>query len=143
MKMTIALTAMFLTAGTAMAQIPDTTVGKTSKQWNADSVERKNSNDSNLNNWQKPAPVENKIDTTVAQKPVGSELITDRVMMRDGAMILIKDGTVIPMDKEITLPSGTVVQTNGILKKKDGSEIKLKDGQFIELPAADAKKKTD
>ncbi len=143
MKMTIALTAVLLSAGSAMAQTPDTTLGKTSKQWNADSVERKHSGDSNLNNWQKPAPVENNIDSGVPQKPMAAGPVTDRLMMREGAMILIKDGSVIPMDKEITLPSGSVVHKDGTLKKKDGSEIKLKDGQFIELPSADAKKKKD
>jgi hypothetical protein len=140
MKMTIVLTAVLLSAGTAMAQTPDTTsLGKTPKQWNADSVDRKNNGDSSLNNWQKPAPAEKKVDSSMQQKPA-TESVTDRVMMRDGAMVIFKDGTMMPLEKEITLPSGTVVQKDGTLKKKDGSEIKLKDGQFIELPAEDKKK---
>jgi len=141
MKITIALAAVILSAGTAMAQTPDTTLGKTPKQWNADSVDRKNNGDSNLNNWQKPA--EKKIDSSMQQKPVIAEPVSDRVMMRDGAMVIIKDGTMMPLEKEVTLPSGTIVQKDGTLKKKDGSEIKLKDGQFIELPSEDEKKKAD
>jgi|GEM_PF-6727932 len=143
MKMTVALAAVLLSAGTAMAQTPDTTMGKAPRQWNADSVERKNNGDSNLNNWQKPDPMQKKTDTSMQQQPLSAEPVTDRVMMRDGAMVIIKDGTMMPLEKEITLPSGTVVQKDGTLKKKDGSEIKLKDGQFIELPSVNAKKKTD
>lgn len=140
--MTIALTAVLFTAGAAAAQTPGTAPDRKPQQWNADSVTKKNSGDSNIANWQQPVPVQKQVDTAALGKPL-TEQVTDRVMMKDGAMVIIKDGNMAPMDKAITLPSGTVVQTDGTLKKKDGSEVKLKDGQYIELPSADAKKKTD
>lgn len=140
--MTIALTAVLFTAGAAVAQTPGPAPDKKPQQWNTDSVTKKNGADSTIANWQQPAPVQKPVDTSSLKKPL-AEPVTDRVMMKDGAMVIIKDGNMAPMDKEITLPSGTVVQTDGTLKKKDGSEIKLKDGQYIELPSADAKKKAD
>lgn len=140
--MTIVLTAVLFTAGAAVAQTPGITPDKKPQQWNADSIAKKNSADSSIANWQQPAPVQKPVDTAALKKPL-AEPVTDRVMMKEGMMVIIKDGNMAPMDKEITLPSGTVVQTDGTLKKKDGSEIKLKNGQYIELPSADAKKKTD
>lgn len=140
--MTIALTAVLLSAGTAMAQTPDTTLGKTPQQWNTDTA-HKHHGDSNIAKWPQQAPVQKQVDSAAQKKPLATEPVTDRVMMKDGAMVLIKDGAVLPMDKEITLPSGTVIQTDGTLKKKDGSEVKLKDGQYIELPSANTKKKAD
>jgi len=54
------------------------------------------------------------------------------VMMKDGKMMLMKDGKATgPMDHEMTLSDGTMVMTDGMVKKRDGKEIPMKDGQML------------
>lgn len=146
MKMTIALTAVLLSAGTVMAQKPDSIPQASPKQWNADSA-GKPAIDSNMANWkQDTLPQQKPVDTASQRKPMQTDKVdkadkvSDRVVMKDGELLVIKNGESAKMEKEIVLPSGTVIKTDGTLKKKDGSEIKLKDGQYIELPTAKKKK---
>jgi hypothetical protein len=49
--------------------------------------------------------------------------------MRDGVMVLMKDGMVVTSD--VTLKDSTKVTTNCIVIRKDGSKINLKDGECI------------
>lgn len=148
MKMTIALAAVLLSAGSVMAQSPDsipqanpqlsldTAVRKTDTK--VDTVTKRAEADSNVANW--------KQDSTLAGGNASGEMksdekLSDRVVMKDGELMVIKNGEVSRVEKAIILPSGTVIQKDGTLKKKDGTEVKLKNGQFIELPAASSTKK--
>ncbi len=63
----------------------------------------------------------------------GAAIVSDRVMMKDGEMQVVKNGVVLKMTEDITLPSGMVVTKEGTVKKKDGTQVKLKDGQYIEM----------
>jgi len=54
------------------------------------------------------------------------------VMMKDGKMMMMKDGQAAgPMDHDMTMPDGTKVMTNGMVKMKDGKEMHMKDGQMM------------
>lgn len=143
MKMTIVLTAVLLSAGTAMAQSPDS-LPPVNKEWNnADSAKR-NLGDSNMGSWKPQPPAQKQTDTAETKKPLATEKVTDRVVMKDGELFIIKNGETSKMDKEVVFPSGTVIQVDGTVKKKDGTQVKLQNGQYIEIPsAANQKKKTD
>jgi hypothetical protein len=49
--------------------------------------------------------------------------------MRDGVMVLLKDGMVVTSD--VTLNDSTKITTNCVVIKKDGSNTNLKDGECI------------
>ena len=66
--------------------------------------------------------------------------ITDRVIMKDGQMMMVKSGDTTQMADKVTLSSGAVVMKNGSVKYKSGKVTQLKDGQFVNLtPVADEK----
>lgn len=54
------------------------------------------------------------------------------VMMKDGKMMMMKDGQATEqMKNDMTMPDGTKVMTNGMVKMKDGKEMHMKDGQMM------------
>ncbi len=56
------------------------------------------------------------------------------VMMRDGKMMMMKDGeATAPMDYEITMTDGSTVMPDGTMKIKDGKEVRMKEGQMMRL----------
>lgn len=60
-------------------------------------------------------------------------VLTDRVMMKEEAMYLVKDGESTLLDKSYKLESGAVISTTGNVKFPSGKVVQLKNGQFIEL----------
>ncbi|MFT3679027.1 MAG: hypothetical protein QM791_02065 [Ferruginibacter sp.] len=71
--------------------------------------------------------------------------VSDRLLMKDGQMVVIKNGEESKMEKDVKLASGTLVMVDGTVKMKSGNVTKLKDGQYIALtpekPVKKAKKK--
>ncbi len=59
--------------------------------------------------------------------------VTDRVMMKEEKMYLVKNGENTLLDKSYKLESGVVVSANGNVKFPSGKTVQLKNGQFIEL----------
>jgi transcription antitermination factor NusG len=53
--------------------------------------------------------------------------------MRGGKMVQIKDGRFIDMKEDITLADGIKILQNGTIVKKDGTKIKLEEGDFIDI----------
>lgn len=53
------------------------------------------------------------------------------VMMKDGKMMCMKNGTTMAMEKTMTMKNGTKVMTDGTVKMKDGKTMMLKDGQCV------------
>jgi Domain of unknown function (DUF6799) len=54
------------------------------------------------------------------------------VMMKDGKMMMMKDGKATgPMDHDMTMSNGTKVMTDGTMIMKDGSQMHMKDGQMM------------
>jgi hypothetical protein len=62
--------------------------------------------------------------------------LTDRVMMKDDKMVIVKNNELSPLDKDYKLESGAVVTTDGMVKYPGGKSVQLKNGQFIELAPA-------
>ena len=60
-------------------------------------------------------------------------VLTDRVMMKDEKMYVIKDGQIAPLDKTYKLETGAIVSSKGEVKFPSGKTVILKNGQFIEL----------
>ncbi len=153
MKRTIALLSVIFLTGNVMAQNLDSVPPKKMPEpnWNQDSsvLNPGTHSDSSLGKW-KQEPVERRQDkamsqtqdTTTNQRPAIKEKQPDRAVMKDGEMMIEKNGETAKMTEDIVYPSGTVIKVDGTVKKKDGSEVKLKDVQFIALPdPADDKKK--
>ena len=55
----------------------------------------------------------------------------DCVHMKDGKMMMMKDGKEMAMDKEMTMKDGSKVTTDGTHITKDGKTMKLKDGDMV------------
>src|SRR5882672_804590 len=66
----------------------------------------------------------------VASRLMAAEM--QGVMMKDGKMMMMMDGKATgPMEHEMTMADGTKVMANGMVKRKDGKEIHMKDGQMM------------
>lgn len=59
--------------------------------------------------------------------------MTDHVTMRDGKMILTKDGFMSLMKSDMTMSNGTVVKIDGTYRLKDGTYSWLKDGEQMDM----------
>ena len=57
----------------------------------------------------------------------------DGVMMKDGKMMVLKDGKTMPMTKEMTMSDGTKVMPDGSVMKKDGTKMMMKDGDGMNM----------
>lgn len=55
----------------------------------------------------------------------------DHVTMRGGKMMLMKNGELFVIDKNMKLANGTVVTPNGTINMKDGSTMQMKNGDQI------------
>src|SRR5215472_14956692 len=56
----------------------------------------------------------------------------DGVVMKDGRMMMMKDGRATePMTADITMPDGTKVTTSGVVKMRDGQEQQLNNGAMM------------
>ncbi|MEO5998045.1 MAG: DUF6799 domain-containing protein [Chitinophagaceae bacterium] len=55
----------------------------------------------------------------------------DYVVMKDGKMMVVKDGKTTAMEKDMTLADGTRVMVDGKVMMKDGSTKILKDGESV------------
>ena len=94
---------------------------------NGDSI-LKNMKDTSKSIAVNPPGNSNTMSDSTAEKTV-----SDRVVMRDEKMYLIKNGENTLMDKSYKLESGAVVGVNGTVKFPSGKMVQLKNGQFIEL----------
>jgi len=65
---------------------------------------------------------------------------TDRVMMIDEKVMVIRNGDSTLLADKIELESGAIVTRDGTVTFKSGTTTKLKNGQFINLNPADTKK---
>jgi len=57
---------------------------------------------------------------------------TDGVIMKDGKMMMMKDGkATAPMPADMPMTDGTMVTTSGVIKMKSGEEKHLENGQMM------------
>ena len=59
--------------------------------------------------------------------------IGDCVLMKGGQMMMMTKGKMMPIEKDITLADGTVCKVDGTYILKNGKQIKLSNGEGIEV----------
>ena len=56
----------------------------------------------------------------------------DGVIMQDGRMMMMKAGKpMTPMTSDLTMSDGTIMTTDGVAKRKDGTRTHLTNGQMM------------
>ena len=74
------------------------------------------------------------VTTVTAATDSATKVIpTDRVIMKDDKIYMLKSGDTSLLEKSYKLESGAVVSTTGSVKYPSGRVVQLKNGQFIEL----------
>ena len=69
--------------------------------------------------------------STFAQEKKMNHKMKDCVMMKDGKMMVTKDGKTMAMDQTMTMRNGTTVMSDGTVKMKNGTTKMLKDGDCV------------
>ena len=57
----------------------------------------------------------------------------DGVMMKNGKLMMVKNGKMTLMDHEMSMSNGTKVMSNGTIMKKDGTKMMMKEGQHMNM----------
>ena len=69
----------------------------------------------------------------------------DYCVMKDGKMMMMHGGKMMPMTKSMTMSDGTVCMADGTCKMKDGTTMTMSDGQCVmmngKMTTMDAMKK--
>lgn len=60
-------------------------------------------------------------------------MMPDRLLLKDGKMMALKQGALTEMQEEMTLPNGTKVSLKGEVVTKDGRKSTLKEGEMITM----------
>ncbi len=55
------------------------------------------------------------------------------IMMRNGKVMVMQNGTSAPLTEDKTLSNGEVVSSNGQVKMADGTTTMLKDGDWVNM----------
>lgn len=58
---------------------------------------------------------------------------TDGCMMMGGKMMMIKDGKMSDMKKPMTMSNGTKMMVDGTCVKKDGTKMKMMEGDHMDM----------
>lgn len=69
-------------------------------------------------------------DTTTKSKATTQKL-QDCVMMKDGKMVVRKNGKITDLTDSTTVSDGTVIRVDGVVTKPDGKQIQLKDDDCV------------
>ena len=77
------------------------------------------------------APNEPMAKDTAAMKK--GHMKKDCIMMKDGKMMVMKGGNVMPMDSDMTMPNGTMVMKDGSYMMKDGPKMMFKEGEKMDM----------
>ncbi|MEO5980389.1 MAG: DUF6799 domain-containing protein [Chryseolinea sp.] len=72
-----------------------------------------------------------KPDSTVA-------MMKDCCMKKDGKMMKVKGGKMMPMDKDMTMSNGTKCMVNGECVMKDGKKMTMKEGECMDMDGTKA-----
>lgn len=62
----------------------------------------------------------------------------DHIVMQDGRVMMMRNGEMMPMDEEMTLPDGTKVSIDGTVMMPDGTTRMMAEGETMltqETPA--------
>jgi hypothetical protein len=98
-------------------------------------IQNSNNNNNNINNTQNTNPGNQQTkekNTVQPAKPSAPHI--DGLMMKDGKVMMVKNGTYMGMNQtSMTLKNGTKVMIDGTIIKNDGSKMKLKEGEEIKM----------
>lgn len=72
-------------------------------------------------------------DLTKSKDQQEQHLKIDHIMMKDQKMMVIKDGKMMLMEKEMTLKNGTKCLVNGTCISSDGKKSILKEGEMMDM----------
>ena len=73
------------------------------------------------------------VNNSFGQTKMDSTKMKDCCMMKNGKMMHIKDGKLMPMEKEMTMKNGTKCMANGDCVMKDGKKMKMKEGECMDM----------
>jgi hypothetical protein len=62
---------------------------------------------------------------------MGDHKMKDCVMMKDGKVMVMKNGQKSELTEDMTLSNGTTVTKDGTVKTSDGKTMMLKDGEWV------------
>ena len=65
-------------------------------------------------------------------KPIG-----DCCLMKGGKMMMVMNGKMMPMEKDMTMSDGTKCMVDGTCMMKDGKTVKLKEGEGIKAAGSE------
>jgi hypothetical protein len=68
-----------------------------------------------------------------AQAESDSSMMKDCCMMKNGKMMQMTDGKMMPMEKDMTMKNGTKCMTNGECIMKDGKKMMMKEGDCMDM----------
>lgn len=68
-----------------------------------------------------------------AQTAKKHAMMKDCCMMKDGKMMVMKNGKTMPMEKDMVMKNGTTCMTNGECIKKDGTKMMMKNGDCMKM----------
>lgn len=61
----------------------------------------------------------------------GGMMAMNGCIMKDGKMMTMKGGKMMPMTKDMTMSDGSICMSDGTCKMKDGTTMTMKDGQCM------------
>ena len=61
------------------------------------------------------------------------EMHEDHIRMQDGKVMVMKNGEMMPMDEELTLPDGTKIMIDGTMMLSDGTTRMMAEGETMLL----------
>lgn len=85
------------------------------------------------NETQGNATQETKAQDVGTQDGGTSVVIKDCCMLKDGKMVIQKDGKITPMETAMTMENGTVCNTNGECTTKEGKKMMMQEGDCMEM----------
>lgn len=68
-----------------------------------------------------------------AQTKAKGTMTKDCCMMKNGKMVMVKDGKTMPMDKDMKMSNGTTCMVNGECIMKDGKKMTMKEGDCMDM----------
>jgi hypothetical protein len=72
-------------------------------------------------------------DKTNKDRTGKTNQLKDYVVMKDGKMVQVNQSGTTALTKDLTLSNGTVVNVDGTVKSSDGTLLKLKDGEAVDM----------
>ena len=69
-------------------------------------------------------------------------MMNNRLIMKDGKMMAVRNGKTMPMKKAMMMPNGSTIKPNGEVITKDGKSMMLKNGTAVGMNGTIIKKST-